>query len=377
MDAARWQELSGLLDELLELPPPLRARRLAQLGRQDRRLADELRALVELDAGTSELLPTAPAPRVAPPVHRIGPYRLEQQLGAGAMGEVWRALRDGDSSPAAVAIKFVHDGSEQASMQQRLVRERQALERLAHPNIVALLDAGIAVDGRRYLVLEHVDGTTLAHYCQQLRPDLAMRLQVFVQVCEAIAHAHACGVLHCDLKPANILVDRRGQVRVVDFGVAVLRDQASCYDDEVDDGAGFSLHYTAPERLCGGAADEHTDVYALGVVLYELITGEKPYHLRRQADADWGRALLAMEPVPPSRRLATRRDDGAARMAVSATLDAIVLRAMHKQPGQRHPSVQALAAELRSQLRPASRRSQRLRAWLTALLRPGARRGTH
>lgn len=386
MEPARWRQLSPLLDELLELPEALRARRLAQLGEREPALAADLQRLLALEQQHEDFIATpaaGPKRAAAPPGERFGDYRLLRRLGEGAMGEVWlaTALQAPDGPP--VALKLLRPGLTEDG-RQRLLREQDILARLAHPGIVALRDAGGADGDRPYLVLDYVDGVALTDYCAEHGLDLHARLVVFRQVCDAVLHAHRQRIVHRDLKPSNILVTADGAVRLLDFGIAgLLADATQAAEaEQQDEAVTFTLHYASPEQLRGDAPRTADDIYALGVVLYELIGGRKPYHLRRQSDAGWADAVMRANPLPPSQLPAAPR----ATPDVARRLDAIVMTALAKTPQARYPDVEALIADIDAELLrlasplpaiaevPAAatpyrrRRRRRLESWLALLL---------
>ncbi|HYM86789.1 MAG TPA: serine/threonine-protein kinase, partial [Pseudoxanthomonas sp.] len=283
---------------------------------------------------------------------------------------VWLASRADGLYQRKVALKLLRPGLADPNLRLRFSREREILARLAHPNIARLLDAGIGSEGQPYLALEYVEGISITDYCQAHGLSVDTRLKLFLQICEAVSHAHANLIVHRDLKPSNILVTPTGEVRLLDFGIAKLLDDpepaATHARTEV---RAFTLHYAAPEQVRGELVTTMTDVYSLGVVLYELLAGTKPYRLRRQTDAEWEQAILAVEPLKPS--IASQRStDGshdnspdARRQArqLSGDLDNIVLKALAKQPEHRYASVEALSLDLQRHLqgRPVQARPQR------------------
>jgi len=372
MDTERWLRLSPLLDALLELPDDLRNEHLAALRREDAALADELEKLLTLEESDTEFLaePVVELPNGARPGARIGAYRLDRLIGEGGMGQVWLATRADGLYERKVALKLLRPGLADPRLRQRFDREREILARFAHPYIARLLDAGINKDGQPYLALEYVDGEPITGYCQSRQLDIAARLDLFRQVCEAVSHAHANLIVHRDLKPSNILVTPAGHVRLLDFGIAKLLDVEPLPVEATRTGVRtFTLHYAAPEQIRGEPVTTMTDVYSLGVVLYELLTGSKPYRLKRQTDAEWEEAILAGEPLRPSQAAARANDEttrpySPARLARELTgdLDNIGLKALAKRPEQRYVSAEALSQDLLSYLRgrPVSARGESL-----------------
>lgn len=361
MDIERWQRLSPLLDALLELPADQREDHLRTLRGEDPALAAELGQLLTLDAGDASFLdsPAMHLPAGAMPGARLGPYRLERLLGEGGMGQVWLAERADGMYERKVALKLLRPGLANPQLRQRFDRERDILARFAHPHIARLLDAGIDHNGQPYLALEYVEGEPITSYCQSRQLDIAARLDLFRQVCEAVSHAHANLIVHRDLKPSNILVTPAGHVRLLDFGIAKLLDVEPPPVEQTRTGVrAFTLHYAAPEQIRGEPVTTMTDVYSLGVVLYELLTGSKPYRLKRQTDAEWEEAILDGVPQKPS-QAALRAEPEASRpysparlaRGLAGDLDNIVLKALAKCPTRRYVSAEALSHDLLSYLR--------------------------
>jgi len=379
MDAERWQRLSPLLDVLLELAPDARDAQLQILREENPELAAELEKLLALEEDNTGFIAKPLLAAESEPLQAgamIGPYRLESPLGEGGMGTVWLAARADGLYQRRVALKLLRPGLTDPSLRLRFGREREILARLEHPHIARLLDAGIASAGQPYLALEYVLGVPITDYCRNHALPVEARLKLFLQVCDAVSYAHANLIVHRDLKPSNILVTAAGEVRLLDFGIAKLLDASDPARAQAHtEMRMFTLHYAAPEQVRGGPVTAMTDVYSLGVVLYELLTDAKPYRLRRQSDAEWEQAILTVEPLKPSalgRRGANAA--GADQIApgaavsrrrarrLSSDLDNIALKALAKQPEQRYPSAEALAADLRRHLegRPVQARAQNL-----------------
>jgi tetratricopeptide (TPR) repeat protein/tRNA A-37 threonylcarbamoyl transferase component Bud32 len=361
---AHWEEI---FDRLVELPEPERARLLAELRAENPALAARLDLLLAADAGTTGILdqPTlvlldaeadgdAVEPQL-PPGTTIGPWRVIRLLGRGGMGEVYLAERTEPAFDQRVALKVISRGMDSRAIVRRFVQERQILAHLDHPNLARLLDGGSGPDGRPYLVMEYVDGEPINDYCEHRGLDLEGRLRLMLTVCQAVDSAHRRLVVHRDLKPANILVTGDGTVKLLDFGIAKLLGG--------DEGAGLTVThvgtriltpaYAAPEQILGEPVSMATDVYSLGVMLYELITGALPH--RRE-----GRALSALagtlerETVErpsavlrrPGTELAGQGDRSRLARRVAGDLDLIVLTALHKEPTRRYASAQRLADDL-------------------------------
>src|SRR6185437_684260 len=224
---------------------------------------------------------------------RLGPWQLGQRIGSGGMGEVFEARRDDGTFEQRAAIKLLHVGS--VGQHERFDAERQILARLEHPGISRLLDGGVA-DGRPWMAMEFVEGAAITTYCLQTRASLAERLRLFEQVCDAVAYAHRHLVVHRDLKPANILVDADGRVRLLDFGIAKLLDQDAAVLTHTASVL-LTPAYSAPEQISGGAITTAADVYALGLLLFELLAGCRPWPDTGSSLAQTVRAILD-KPVP-------------------------------------------------------------------------------
>ncbi|MGY6518664.1 MAG: protein kinase domain-containing protein [Lysobacteraceae bacterium] len=369
MTPEEWLQLSPMLDELVELDPQDAERRLVEIAREHPDQAEELRRLLALEQATPDFLarPVVEALAEVPcEGDSIGPYRLERLVGEGGMGQVWQASRADGLYERRVALKLLRPGFADPNLRSRFHRERQILARLGHANIARLLDAGTTDDGRPYLAIEFINGEPITEYAQRLGLGMQARLQLFVQVCGAVSHAHANLVVHRDLKPTNIMVTPAGDVRLLDFGIAKLLDTRRGESTQITraESRPFTLHYAAPEQIRGEPITTMTDVYALGVVLYELLTGQRPYTLKRDSEAGWEEAILECEPLRPSLAAGRNRDTGPGdrRLArqLAGDLDNIILKALRKAPEQRYPSAEALCQDLIRHLdgRPVLARAQ-------------------
>ncbi len=376
VDTARWGEISALFDELVELPPDARARRLAALDTDDAALAAEVRALLDadgrdgvLDAGAPRVLPdllvdTAPADR------RAGAYRLLHPIGEGGMGVVWLGERSDGAFEQRVAVKVLKRGMDTHAILRRFLQERRILARLHHPHVVRLLDGGMSGDGRPFYVMDHVDGEALTTYAATHRLDVVARVALLAKVAEAVAYAHAQLVVHRDLKPSNVLVDAAGEPRVLDFGIAKLLEESG---EQTRTGTGLrvlSPAYAAPEQILGEAIGTATDVYALGLMLCELLVGRLPRQrssvpaqLAQEATHETSERASAL-----AARLASADVDAlygsgidAKRLAqaLAGDLDIIVATALQRDPSRRYPTAAAFADDLRRWLarRPITARA--------------------
>lgn len=367
---ADWQQLSALYERADALEPKALDEWLAQLRRESHPLLAQLEQMLEARRevrrngflGSLPQVPLATEPTLVDwqPEARIGPYRLERRLGAGGMAEVWLADRVDGAFRRQVAIKllFRHAGARaRDTFARRFERERDILASLDHPNIARLHDAGVTPAGQPWLALEYVEGETLTTWCDLRRLTPRARVDLFRQVLRAVQHAHANLVIHRDLKPGNILVSADGQVRLLDFGIAKLVEPEGGPRGATEltrlAGPPMTPEYASPEQLAGQPLTTGSDIYSLGVVLYELLCGERPYELKLASPAQLEQAILESDPRPPSRRAilapaaAARGSTGAElRRVLAADLDAIVLRALAKRPGERYASAEAFAADL-------------------------------
>ncbi|MEL6773082.1 MAG: serine/threonine-protein kinase, partial [Bacteroidota bacterium] len=294
MTPERWTEIQTLFEAALEHSPEERTTFLAAAA-PDPTLRREVEALLAadeqagpLDALQDDLEPLASGWRAAPSEERVGPYRLVRELGRGGMGTVWLAERAVDDANAQfeqqVALKLL-PGPPSSEQIRRFLAERQVLARLQHRHIARLLDGGVTERGRPYFALEVVDGQPITTYCDQHDLDIEARLELFLQVCDAVQYAHQNLVVHRDLKPSNILVttNAEGQpsAKLLDFGIAKLLDGPRPSLGAVTQTGQRMMTpaYAAPEQVRGEAVTTATDVYALGVVLYELLAGQRPYEV--------------------------------------------------------------------------------------------------
>jgi tetratricopeptide (TPR) repeat protein/tRNA A-37 threonylcarbamoyl transferase component Bud32 len=379
MSDPQFGRLSRELDALFELSGPARAARLAALRAEDAPFADEVERILAADAESGVL--DAGIARAAPTVmsrlavagsdgralaaeagRRIDHYRLVERVGSGGMGEVWRGERIDDFEQQ-VAIKLIRPLLDSPQLRERFARERRILARLDHPNIARLLDGGVTDEGIPWYAMEFVRGKDLVRHAQDETLDVRARVGLLLQVCDAVAHAHTQLVVHRDLKPSNVMVDADGRARVLDFGIARLLDDGA----EIQlTGTGvrvFSPAYAAPEQIRGDAVGTSADVFALGAVLFELLTGQVP-HPQRTASPDRLLAGLQSETAPQASQ-AQRRNSAVASSqgsrqtgALDSDIDTIVATALQPDPARRYAGAAQLAEDLRRWLdgRPISAR---------------------
>ncbi len=283
----------------------------------------------------------------------IGPWRLIERIGRGGMGEVYRAERADGAYRAEVAVKLLRVGVNAEVLARRFERERQILARLEHPGIVRLIDGGRSEFGLPFLVMELVAGTDLLRHARDRRLDLAARLSLFVSACDAVAYAHRNLIVHRDLKPSNILVDDDGRVRLLDFGIGKLLEDDAADADLITrtELMPMTVAYAAPEQILGEPVTTATDVFALGVLLYELLTGQRP-HRREQRSLPALAGALDTEDVTRPSDAVFRRQPGAPAdrrlpHLLRGDLDTIVLTALHRETDRRYASAAALAEEVR------------------------------
>ncbi|UCC83559.1 MAG: tetratricopeptide repeat protein [Gemmatimonadota bacterium] len=393
------ERIEALFDSALEQPSSERAGWLAGVCADEDELYAEVMALLAAHERAEGLL-DRDAVQVAtsligdPTVgERVGPYRIVGELGRGGMGVVYLGERDDGVFRRRVAIKVIRAGADAAEMHRRFQAERQILASLEHPNIAHLLDGGLTGDGRQYLVLEYIEGLPIDTYCRQLPCSIEDRLRLFCSVARTVHHAHRSLVVHRDLKPSNILVTEDGTIKLLDFGIAKILDPAALGQTGPVTRTGLRLmtpEYASPEQVSAGTITTATDVYQLGVILYELLTGQRPFALKGRSAGEIERIIMEEEAKRPStvvahasqgaesngrselasgdgRRVHAHDDDwavvpidavGLARQAdrrqrsrrLRGDLDRIVLMALRKEPQRRYSSAEAMAEDIERHL---------------------------
>jgi eukaryotic-like serine/threonine-protein kinase len=360
-DRQRWVQLNPLLEELLDLGASQRAARLAELRAQGATLADELESMLRSAdrVAASDFLAGNVLADSAPPTtlvgEQIGAYLIEAPLGQGGTGSVWRARRADGRYDGAVAIKLLHLSLIGRSGAVRFEREGAILARLTHPNIAHLLDAGVTPAGQPFLVLELVEGERIDRHCDACRLNVEQRLALFDDVLSAVAQAHSHLVIHRDIKPNNILVNAEGQVKLLDFGIAkLLQGSAEGSPITAEGQRALTPEYASPEQMQGAPVTTATDVYALGVLLYQLLAGRHPTAFAASSQAEVIRATLDTEPVRMTSALtvsgvAADRNTTLPRLRrqLHGDLENIVARALRKEPAERYQTIAALADDLR------------------------------
>jgi hypothetical protein len=383
---ADWPRISALLDEAMSRAAAEREAFIDALTAPDDRFRDTLRELLALQAKAEtedfmEALPVIPGLLTGPWPHEagagtggtagalapgteVGPYRLLRPIGEGGMGAVWLAERADGTLKRKVALKLPRLAWA-SDLAARMARERDILSALEHPNIARLYDAGVDAVGRPWLAIEYVEGRDLAAFCDTARLDPRARVRIFLQVLSAVQYAHGSLVIHRDLKPANILVTPQGEVRLLDFGIARLEEGAADAGPALTrEGVNaMTPRYASPEQVQGKRLTVASDIYSLGVVLHELLTGETPYTLRRGTRAEYEQAIVESDLRVPSRTTVSA-EAAAARSSTPQTLtrmlrgdgDAMLMRALAPAPEGRYASAAALRDDLERWLegRPVS-----------------------
>jgi serine/threonine protein kinase len=382
-EADRWREVDRLFEAALDRPPEERVPFLDAACGADAELRAEVAKLLAADeAGSGDFLEqpalallttTSGTEREGTPFEiewpegapgpRLGPYRLIAPLQSGGMGTVYRAARDDDQYQRQVAIKMLRAGLCSDEGRHRFRVERQILARLEHPHIARLYEGGETEEGCPYLVMELIDGEPIDRYCDNRRLTIEERLGLFRQVCGAVQHAHQSLLVHRDLKPSNILVTAAGEPKLLDFGIAKELDAAA--GDAGLTRTGLRLltpGYGSPEQARGEPVSTASDVYSLGVLLYELLCGRSPYRLEGLAPHEVEREIGTREPLPPSRAVdpATPEAEAIAqargltprglRRRLAGDLDNVVAHALRKEPHRRYPSAASLSGDLKAHL---------------------------
>ncbi|MEM9293506.1 MAG: serine/threonine-protein kinase [Acidobacteriota bacterium] len=387
MNAKRWQAIKDILDVALDLPVTKRRGFIAEACAEDAELLNEVTSLLDLETEISSTFidqpvfslrsPEASGARVG---EIIGPFTLVEEIGRGGMGVVYGARRHDSEFEQHVAVKILKRGMDTEAVVQRFRYERQILANLRHPYISRLFDGGTTEDNLPFLVMERVDGDPLTRWCDHRHLNLRERIELFLEVCEAVSFAHRNLVIHRDLKPANVLVDEDGRPRLLDFGIAkIIADEPALTAPET----AYGLHlltpeYASPEQLLGEPITTSADLYCLGVILYELLTGRRPFDRGNDTSSRPNRLEMArrvetetlLQPSAAVRRrllvqgergqqeltperVSQDRSESPSRLRreLRGDLDAIVLKTLRRNPEERYPSVDALATDLRQYLR--------------------------
>lgn len=379
MTPERWQEVKDVLATALDLPGTVREAFLDQRCSDDKSLREEVELLLAQQHLTSEFLTKSFLGEAAASYlyegaaqwigRRVGAYQIVEQIGVGGMGEVYRAFRADDQYRKEVALKVIRPGQELSFVVSRFKNERQVLASLDHPNIAHLLDGGTTNDGLPYFVMELIEGQPLTEYCDKKNLPVRDRLKLFLQVCSAVQYAHQRLIVHRDLKPSNILVTKDCVPKLLDFGIAKILDAGPGLELAEPTISVFRLltpSYASPEQIKGETITTASDVFSLGVLLYELLSGHRPHPTDGRAPHEIAQAVCELEPAKPSTVIWTKtgrgpqsdelnpesvsrvRGDSAEKLSrqMRGDLDNIVLKALRKEPQRRYTSVEQLAADI-------------------------------
>jgi eukaryotic-like serine/threonine-protein kinase len=387
----RWQRAKQILQGALDVNPARRSAFLDEACAGDGEMRNEVESLLQSNEDAGSFLES---PALAESAiteldmglelavgSRLGAYRIVQEIGEGGMGVVYQAIRDDDQFRKLVAIKILKQGLDSRYILRRFHNERQILAHFDHPNIAKLLDGGTTEDGRPYFVMEFIAGKAVNDYCDERRLSIDERLRLFLKVCSAVQYAHQNLVVHRDLKPSNILVAEDGEPKLLDFGIAKV------LDDEREITAtlrAMTPEYASPEQVLGQPISTASDIYSLGVLLYELLAGRRPYTLRNRTPLEAAEVIVKSEPTRPSLAIAqepvkgggtagaeTRTIDVSARRSetperlrkrLAGDLDNIILMTLRKEPQRRYQSVEQLAGDIRRYFdgRPVAARTDTL-----------------
>jgi eukaryotic-like serine/threonine-protein kinase len=383
---SHWPKVKELFSAALELELSDRVSFLDQACAGDEKLRSQVLALLSAHEASGDfiqhsalvdvgwILDDETSPDAAVTEQQIGSYKIIRELGRGGMGAVYLAARADESFEKQVALKLIKRGMDSDAIIKRFVTERQILANLDHPNIARMIDGGTTEDGRPFFVLEYVNGTTITRYCDEHKLTTAERLRLFRSVCAAVQFAHQNLIVHRDLKPSNILVTNDGTPKLLDFGIAKLLSADWSVSEATETIARLlTPEYASPEQLLGLPITTTSDVYSLGVVLYELLSGHRPFNVDSRSPEDMARLISAAEPIKPSvvitqvvpTRRTERDDDALTPEAISRTrdgnieklrrrlagdLDNILLKALRREPERRYASVQEFSEDLRRHL---------------------------
>ncbi|MCG6988096.1 MAG: serine/threonine-protein kinase [Gemmatimonadetes bacterium] len=384
LDPERWSRAEEVFGRALEVPPEARERLVTEACGNDEELRKEVLSLLEsADTATEYLSRVALQAGIPPPEQTdaedlvgrtVGRYRLVRLLGRGGMGAVFLAHRADHQFEKEVALKLLPWGVTSPEAVKRFHRERRILARLEDPRVARLLDGGVTSDGTPYFVMEYVEGSPIDEYCDAHRLSVPERLTLFLEVCDAVEDAHRHFIVHRDLKPGNILVTGEGSVKLLDFGIARMLDPEEDEAELTRTGHAhpMTLSYASPEQVRGEPITTASDVYALGILLYRLLTGLHPYRREFTSPSDAERVICEEDPTVPSQRLGAGTAEESSGIAeargasvpklqreLSGDLDAIVLTAMRKEPSRRYPSVHHLSEDLRRHLQGYPVRARR------------------
>ena len=369
MTPERWAQIKSVFYSAAELPTADRSEYIRSRCGGDGALAAEIEELVAAGDQAPSFIESPAFQGARPEDHdgeagkMIGPYRVVRKIGAGGMGSVYLAERADRQFDKRVAIKLIRQGLGEEVTIHRFVAERQMLARLEHANIARLIDGGTTENGLPYLVMEYVEGKPITEYCDQMSLPIGERLALFRMVCEAVHHAHQNLIVHRDIKPGNILVTARGEPKLLDFGIAKLLTPEGELDNVTTIFSRMMTpDYASPEQARGEPITTASDIYSLGVLLYELLTGVRPYQITSSSPLEIAQVICEREPVKPSTAVGapplntpgtpvrSAAQLSKLRRQLKGDLDNIVLKAMSKEPGRRYSSAQEFSEDMRRRL---------------------------
>jgi serine/threonine-protein kinase len=386
MGADQWPRVEEILQSVLDRPAAERAAALAGACGTDAELRSEVESLLAFqedesaesltrDSGFGDAIRVLERQRGGLSAgRRIGAYRILREIGRGGMGTVYLAARADDTFQKLAAIKIIRYGLNPEEIAQRFRRERQILASLDHPNIARLLDGGETDDNLPYIVMEYIEGESIDQYCSGHKLSIEERLRLFQGVCSAVSYAHQHLIIHRDIKPANVLVTKDGEPRLMDFGIAKLLSPETTEEPTLTGWRALTPEYASPEQVRGEPITTASDIYSLGVLLYCLLTGHRPYRSEMSSPAEVERAICEEEPQKPNERA-----PHAVRKQLRGDVDTIVLTALRKEPRRRYLSVEQFSEDIQRHLmnlpvtaRPdtrgyrAAKFIRRNRAWIAA-----------
>ncbi len=370
LDPERWQQIKEIFQAAMELPVAVRQEFIRAECGDDETLRSEVESMLDAHDEAGDFI-AAPAltfvrnlvtdePRISRIGQTFGAYRLEKEIGRGGMGAVYLAERADREFEKKVAIKLIKRGFDTDEIINRFRAERQILAALEHPNITRLIDGGATDDGLPYLVMDYVEGLPLTKYADENRLSIEERLKLFLQICAAVSYAHQNLIIHRDLKPSNILVTADGVPKLLDFGIAKLTvsNNETLTAGENTATRAMTPEYASPEQLLGQTVTTAADIYSLGVVLYELLTGTRPFRLKNHSAEEISRIITESEPLRPSAMLSRKFRENSANpkskiqnpKLLRGDLDNIILMAMRKESARRYSSVEQFAGDIRRYL---------------------------